>query len=35
VVVLDEADRPISPEAAVDFDLLVSCRYIQDWRRTY
>jgi hypothetical protein len=35
VVVLDEADRPISPEAAVEFDLLVSCRYIQDWRRTY
>ncbi len=35
VVVLDEADHPISPEAAVDFDLLVSCRYIQDWRRTY
>jgi hypothetical protein len=35
VVVLDEADRPISSEAAVDFDLLVSCRYIQDWRRTY
>jgi hypothetical protein len=35
VVVLDEADRPISPEAAVNFDLLVSCRYIQDWRRTY
>ena len=35
VVVLDEADRPISPEAAVDLDLLVSCRYIQDWRRTY
>ena len=35
VVVLDEADRPISPEAAVDFDPLVSCRYIQDWRRTY
>ena len=35
VVVLDEADRSISPEAAVDFDPLVSCRYIQDWRRTY
>ena len=35
VLVLDEADRPISPEAAVDFDPLVSCRYIQDWRRTY
>jgi len=35
VVVLDEAGRPISPEAAVDFDLLVSCRYIQDWQRTY
>jgi hypothetical protein len=35
VVVLDEADRPISPEAAVAFDPLVSCRYIQDWRRTY
>jgi hypothetical protein len=24
-----------SPQAAVDFDPLVSCRYIQDWRRTY
>ena len=35
VVVLDEADCPISSEAAVDFDPLVSCRYIQDWRRTY
>ena len=35
VVVLDEQDRPISPEAAVDFDPLVYCRYIQDWRRTY
>jgi hypothetical protein len=35
VVVLDEADRPISPEAAVDFAPLVSCRYVQDWRRTY
>ena len=35
VVVLDEADRPISPEAAVDFDLMVACRYIQDWRRNY
>jgi hypothetical protein len=35
VVVLDEQDHPISPEAAVDFDPLVSCRYIQDWRRTY
>jgi hypothetical protein len=35
VVVLDEVDHPISPEAAVDFDPLVSCRYIQDWRRTY
>lgn len=35
VVVLDEADRPISPEAAVDFDPLVAGRYIQDWRRTY
>jgi hypothetical protein len=35
VVVLDEADHPISPEAAVAFDPLVSCRYIQDWRRTY
>jgi hypothetical protein len=35
VVVLDEADWPISPEVGVDFDPLVSCRYIQDWRRTY
>ena len=35
VVVLDEVDHPISPEAAVDFDPLVACRYIQDWRRTY
>ena len=35
VVVLNEADHPISPEAAVDFDPLVACRYILDWRRTY
>ena len=35
VVVLDEADHLISPEGAVAFDPLVSCRYIQDWRRTY
>ncbi len=35
VVVLDEANRPISPEAAVNFDPGVAGRYILDWRRTY
>ena len=34
VVVLDQNDQPISPEAPVTVDLLKSCRYILDWRRT-
>lgn len=33
VVVLDQGDRPISPEAAVPSDPEESCRYILDWRR--
>jgi hypothetical protein len=33
VVVLDDADQPISPEVAVPFDLNVSCRYLVDWQR--
>jgi len=33
VVVLDEADRPISPEVAVPFDPNETCRYILNWRR--
>jgi len=33
VVVLDQADQPISPEVAVRFDPNETCRYILDWRR--
>jgi hypothetical protein len=33
VVVLDQAERPVSPEAAVPFDPHETCRYILDWRR--
>jgi hypothetical protein len=33
VVVLDQNDQPISPEAPVTVDLLKSCRYMLDWRR--
>ena len=33
VVVLDQADRPISPEVALAFDPAEACRYILDWRR--
>ena len=33
VVILDQADRPISPEVAVAFDPSQSCRYILDWQR--
>jgi len=33
VVVLDESDRPISPEAAVPFDPNETCRYILNWQR--
>jgi hypothetical protein len=33
VVVLDQADQPISPEAPVVFRLAESCRYILDWKR--
>ncbi len=35
VVVLDAADNPISPVAAVEFDPNVAGRYILDWRRAY
>lgn len=34
VVVLDEADWPISPEVPVPFCLQDACRYILDWQRT-
>jgi hypothetical protein len=33
VVVLDESDQPISPEAAVQFDPLEACWYRLDWQR--
>jgi hypothetical protein len=33
VVVLNQADEPISPEALVPFSLQESCRYILDWQR--
>jgi hypothetical protein len=33
VVVLDQADQPISPEMAVHFDPRETCRYILDWQR--
>ena len=33
VVVLDQADQPLSPEVAVRFDPHETCRYILDWRR--
>lgn len=33
VVVLNQNDQPISPEAPVPVNLLESCRYILDWRR--
>lgn len=33
VVVLDENDAPLSPEAPVPFRVDESCRYILDWRR--
>jgi hypothetical protein len=33
VVILDQADRPISPEVAVAFDPGQSCRHILDWQR--
>jgi hypothetical protein len=32
VVVLDQADQPISPEIAVRFDPKETCRYILDWQ---
>lgn len=34
VVVLDQADQPISPEVAVHFDPHETCRYLLDWRRS-
>lgn len=33
IVVLDQADQPISPEVAVRFDPRQTCRYILDWQR--
>jgi hypothetical protein len=33
VVVLDEADQPISAEALVQFDPLEACWYRLDWQR--
>jgi hypothetical protein len=33
VVVLNQADEPISPEVLVRFSLQESCRYILDWQR--
>lgn len=33
VVVLDEADQPISPEAPVHFNPLQACWYCLDWQR--
>ena len=33
VAVVDEMDRPISPEVNVPFDPLVGCWYRLDWRR--
>jgi hypothetical protein len=33
VLVLDQADQTISPEAPVRFDPRESCRYLLDWRR--
>lgn len=33
VIVLNEADEPISPEAPVPFKVSESCRYILNWQR--
>ena len=33
VVVVDQDDRPLSPEALVTVDLNESCRYLLDWQR--
>jgi hypothetical protein len=33
VVVVDTADRPISPAVPVAFDPQETCRYVLDWRR--
>jgi hypothetical protein len=33
VVILDQADQPLSPVVPVNFDPLESCRYILDWQR--
>lgn len=33
VVVVDEADQPVSPEAAVPFNPAESCRYILNWQQ--
>jgi hypothetical protein len=34
VVVLDQADQPISPEAPINFNPLEACWYRLDWQRT-
>lgn len=34
VVILDEADQPVSPEAPVHFNPLEACWYRLDWQRT-
>jgi len=33
VVVLDQADQPISPEAHVHFNPLEACWFLLDWQR--
>ncbi len=33
VVVLDQNDRPVSPEALVTVSLVESCRYVLNWQR--
>jgi len=33
VVVVDQADQPVSPEAAVRFNPAESCRYILNWQQ--
>jgi hypothetical protein len=35
VAIVDASDQPISPLAAVEMNLDVSCRYILDWIRQY
>jgi len=35
VVVLDQADQPVSPEVSVHFKLQEACRYLLDWQRVH